>query len=297
MAKANIVIDSITPGTTTAVIKFTFSVKAGYKIKTQDGIRLYYDTTGYPHGGNNSSPFVTIPITTNNSTYVAGEGTHVEYTLTNPAIGSTSIWVQLRMQIWTEDESWHSYYASYRDPQDSGEEITFRLAAHENELFMVANYTNPVEYDDEDGHHTVFYKTWVDFTACIEVPSYDVNYQDINEDWDDANYVTHRVRVRQRINGKFNMRFITWQAYNGFIYLLKNSKKYNGRGSAYVELRLQINDDLDENTVSNPTDFEHMKPTFITGHFFLKMDSNPWAIPVFGHFDKYQSISVTIQEA
>lgn len=291
MAKASIVIDDITPGANSAVIKFHYNTKAAYKVIPTEGIRLYYSTTGTVTG---DSPHVDINITTENSYYTTENGVNVEYTFVNPTY-ETQLWIQLRMQIWTNDDSWHSYYASYRYPKNSGELIEFKSAQHENELFMIAKYSNPVTVTDEDGStYTTYTKTWEDYTQCIALPSYDVNYEDINEDWDDANYVTHRVRVRQRISGKLSMWFSNLPQYNRFIDLLKKSKQCNGNGPAYVELRLQINDDLDEDT---GTGVDDRKCTFSTGLFFIKMDSNPWVAPIFGHYDRYQAVNLTIQEA
>ena len=135
---------------------------------------------------------------------------------------------------------------------------------------------------------------WVDFTDCVKLPSYDVNSEDINEDWDDADYVTHRIVTRKRISGKFEMIFPSIERYRQFLFLLDQSKEYNGEGIAYVELKVHVNNVLDIREGIDPTSSPCI--TYI-GRFFVKIDNNAWVQPIFGHYDKYSPLSVTIQEA
>lgn len=291
MAKASIEIKDITPYPSYCYIRFVFKVKAGYKLKDDESIRIYYSTTGSP---TKNDDYVSITISQDCVIEnVPGVGTVCRYTFFNRTYSNTN-YIQMRMKIWNDSETWESYYASYKSEMVP---ITFRPAGLSQQLFYICEYYNlHDEVGDDDITYPVWDKRWIDFTDCIELPSYDVNYEDTNEDWEDANYFTHRIRVRSKVVGKLDLRFSDIARYNQFLYLLKKSKERNGHGTAYVELMLQINDDIDEYS-SDQAVISEMRCTMGTGLFFVKMDSNPWVAPVFGHYDKYQAISLSINEA
>lgn len=314
MAKGEITLDgAYLKNSTTAIIKFHCNCKNAYHIKLSDSygtysahsgsVRLYYSTTSTV---TKDSDYTTMQMDlTTNTTYVSGRGyvSVIEWPL--PA-QNTTYYVQLRMRLYENDDNdpWRytvGYYASYRAPESpSAINGTEPTPSHDPDkanqpLFMVAEYTDKQTIIDEGGViHDQWHKEFKDFTQYVELPSYDVNYEDINEDWDDANYVTHRIRVRSKITGKLDLRFSDLRSYNYFMTLLKQSKERNGKGTAYVELQVQINDDPDEYTNS---DLSKQRCTFKEGYFFVKLDSNPWVAPVFGHYDKYQAISLSITEA
>ena len=300
MAKASINIKSATPGANYNVIKFVFKVKAGYTIHSDTSIRLYYTPTEGATPTQYSSN-ITLDLTSNNlisMEYNSSDGYLVTYKINKSDINNYSlINAQLRMKIYgysSDGTPYESKYASYKS-------ITFPIEFKEyspyQPLFKIAIYYNYHQVVDEDGTYYVWDKDWADFTGCIELPSYDVNYEDVNEDWEDANYFTHRIKVRSKITGKLDLRFSNIETYNQFLYLLKKSKERNGHGTAYVELMLQINDDIDEYSCATIGDINDMRCTLATGLFFVKMDSNPWVAPVFGHYDKYQAVSLSINEA
>ena len=160
----------------------------------------------------------------------------------------------------------------------------------ERPLFQVATYAAV----DNDTYNIAY----EDFTNCIKLGSYDVNSEDVNEDWDDADYRTHRIVTRRKITGKFEMIFPTMTRQKEFFYLLDRSKELNGEGNAYVDLRVMVNNVLDvskkDATLSDVADMQCIN---YQGKFFIKIDNNAWVQPIYGHYDKYSPLSVTIQEA
>lgn len=319
MAKGKITMEDIyQKDLNTLVVKFTFSCKSGYCIKFSDdygisevdsgSVRLYYsNTAAITSKTPGNSPFITMQMVEGvggNTTKLTNGGWRCVMEVPIPNIGNT-IYFQLRMLLYMDDsdleygQMWnhvYKYYATYKSPtQPDRLDIKTITPGAVQPLFMVATYdSTPYTVSDEDGDHLVYPKDWVDFTNNVSLPSYDVNYEDTNEDWEDANYFTHRVRVRSKIDGKLELLFSDLSRYNQFIYLLKRSKECNGNGTAYVELKLQVNDSLDE---YSSTSYETMRCEMKEGLFFVKMDSNPWVAPVFGHYDKYQAISLSINEA
>lgn len=291
MARASISYESCTSGEESVKIKFKFKIKDGYKTNQSDGIRLYYSTDGTcPTKDNN---YVSIALTDENTEYVPGDGTYVRYIFYKPVPNVSEYNIQLRMKISNSDGSYQSKYASYKAPS-GGTIIKFVAPTINQPLFMIPIYAKTTDPDEEDKIWTI--SEWKDYTSKIELPSYDVNYEDITEDWEDANYYTHRIIPRRKVVGKFNLWFSNLEEYNTFMYLIQKSKERNGNGRAYVELNVQINDDINEDSY-NGTDISTAKCTLLHGYFFLKIDSNPWNAPVFGHYDKYQAIGISIQEA
>lgn len=315
MAKASISLVSITPkNLTTVTIKFRCSCKKGYIIKFNDdyiapasntaSVRVYYSATYNVTGANNCTYVQMHPPEDPNTTelnkncvYMAGGYYECTFDWTKPqdVTSYTKLYLQLRMQLYTADGG--EYYktpASYRSPKNNSSPIEFTTPGSIQPLFQIAAYSNPHDVTEDGIKYTAYEKEWVDFTDCVELPSYDVNYEDVNEDWEDANYFTHRIKVRSKITGKLDLRFSDLTRYNQFIHYVRKSKECNGNGTAYVELKLQINDELNEFSSSS---IGSMRCACEEGLFFIKMDSNPWVAPVFGHYDKYQAISLSINEA
>lgn len=315
MAKGKITLqDLYQKDLNTLVVKFTFSCKSGYCIKFSDtygvsradsgSVRLYYDSTPAitsKTSGGNASPFTTVQMYLNQNTKeLTSGGWECVAEVPVPSIGTNLVYFQLRMLLYNDDpeQNWNStykYYATYKSPiQPDVLGIKQAVIGTTQPLFQVATYGSPYTVTDEDGEHQVYPKDWIDFTDHVALPSYDVNYEDVNEDWEDANYFTHRIRVRSKVNGKLDLWFSDLTSYNHFIHLLKRSKECNGNGTAYVELRVQINDSLDEWSGST---YNEMRCEVKEGLFFVKLDNNPWVAPVFGHYDKYQAVSLSINEA
>lgn len=63
----------------------------------------------------------------------------------------------------------------------------------------------------------------IDFTKYINDSTYNVSSQSVYEEWTDANYKNHRAETRKRIEGSFDMVFVTSSEYDAFINKLGNS--------------------------------------------------------------------------
>lgn len=207
---------------------------------------------------------------------------HVEYTIKNLS-PSTPYLVRPWLFLYKSNGD---AIRGIKDPELSPYIIWTTDYTETQPLFQVAQY--------EISNDEVVGISWVDFTDCIKFDTYDVNYEDLNEDWDDANYVTHRIRARQRVTGKFEMIFPTMTRYKIFLNLLEKSRQYNSNGPAYVQLQVQINNML-ESRSSNYVD--EQKCVLKMGYFFIKMDNNSWFQPKVGHYNEYSTRSITIQEA
>jgi len=159
-------------------------------------------------------------------------------------------------------------------------------------MFCVAKYTYVSITGETVGGLDI---TWEDFTDCIKLPSYNVNSNDVNEDWDDANYTTHRIVARKKIEGKFEMIFPSIERQKYFFYLLDKSRELNGDGIAYVDLKVHVNNMLDYD-LSKDYDPRELPCINYIGKFFIKIDNNAWVQPIYGHYDKYSPLSITITE-
>jgi hypothetical protein len=76
----------------------------------------------------------------------------------------------------------------------------------------------------------------MDLTTLIEVPSYQVNLEDVYEEWTDNNQVTHRDTIAKKAKGSFNVRFESVDQYQAFMMYLKNNKKQNASYDCSVYL-------------------------------------------------------------
>lgn len=137
-------------------------------------------------------------------------------------------------------------------------------------------------------------RSFIDFTNCITLPSYEVNREDVTETWDDANYDQHVIVPTRKIKGKFSMLFPSMERYNEFMDLIYQAKMLNDWSpGACVRLRVQVNNELDYN---NSVNIAKAIPVHEIGNFTIKIDNNPWVKPVFGHFDRYSPLNVTIEQ-
>ena len=181
-----------------------------------------------------------------------------------------------------------------RSPYDNDNEgihftVTTEAYNESRPLFRVAKYSQ----DTVDGYSI----DWEDFTDCIKLPSYEVNSEDVNEDWDDSDYRTHRIVTRKKINGKFEMIFPSIERQKRFLYLLEQSRQLNGEGEAYVDLEVMVNNVLDTGELVYNISMGNVPCISYIGKFFIKIDNNAWVQPIFGQYDKYNPWNVTIQEA
>ena len=158
----------------------------------------------------------------------------------------------------------------------------------EQPIFEIARYTYNETTSNMD-------RSFVNFTDCITLPSYDVSREDVTESWDDANYDQHILVPTRKIKGKFSMLFPSMERYNEFMNYIYQAKINNTWSpNACVTLRVQINNELDYNLKYTTPD--KAAALHEIGNFTIKIDSNPWVKPIVGHFDKYSPINVTIEQ-
>lgn len=81
-----------------------------------------------------------------------------------------------------------------------------------------------------------------DFTQFIEVPSYRVNEEDISDDWEDGNRVTHKNIVRTKIKGSFTLKFTNIEDFDNFFAVINANKVATGMHSGAVLASVYIND-------------------------------------------------------
>lgn len=67
-----------------------------------------------------------------------------------------------------------------------------------------------------------------DITPAIDVQSYAVNREDIFEEWEDGNWITHRVIARTRYAGAFQVGFSKAADFADFTALLAAKKTSGG---------------------------------------------------------------------
>lgn len=304
MAKGTIMINSITPRGTYFIVRIHLNMKSGYEIRS-NSLRMYYSTTpeivhGCPYLTLN--PFADDPadpnilskgITNDGMAYIVCRVPGINDTQLLP---ETTYWLRSFMQLY---KTGGGKYKKYRGPKNPIPEETI-IEGPRQKLFSIASYSNPhPEIDPDTGEETgeTDYDTsWVDFTNNIIVGTYDVNYDDVNEDWEDANYVTHRIVPRSKITGSLELQFSSQYEYNNFIRLWQLNSRVNGNG--YTQLRLQVNNNLDDSIdLLNTTDLDVRRCTRKIGMFFIKLESNPWNVPLFGHYDKYEPIRLELVEA
>lgn len=84
------------------------------------------------------------------------------------------------------------------------------------------------------GAHELFKIGEADFTSFIMVPSYIVNSHDIYEEYADGNRKFRRKVIRQRITGKFSMKFADKSSFLQTISKFKSAKDREGAITATV---------------------------------------------------------------
>lgn len=63
-----------------------------------------------------------------------------------------------------------------------------------------------------------------DITKWIITSTYEVNSEDVVNTWEDANRVTHRDVIRQRVKGKFDLSFANKAECEAFVALIKDNR-------------------------------------------------------------------------
>lgn len=278
----------------TSQIVVTFDIWFSPKYKLTDkSLKLFYTKTP---GSNNQFVYVTKTNALEYTNVIGGAWYRIKYALgsggggEDPLEANTQYYIRPWFQLQNKKGTVKARLAS---PADFPFPETTWTTQRRQPLLEIAkpSTTNP-----SSGSEIPEPMEFVDLTEYITAPSYDVNNIDVTEDWTDSNWTTHRIVPRTKISGKFNMLFRDVESYNKFYNLMKLNRDIYGLG--YTYLRVQINNELDYQTPgSNPNDITSYKCNRSAGLFFVKIDSNPWVEPYYGRFDKYNAISVSIEEA
>lgn len=83
----------------------------------------------------------------------------------------------------------------------------------------------------------IFFKIGTtDLTPWVDIQSYAVNREDVYEEWDDGNWVTHRKIARTRYAGSFQLGFAKTTEFAAFTALLTSQRDAGGYYSvtAYI---------------------------------------------------------------
>ena len=78
-----------------------------------------------------------------------------------------------------------------------------------------------------------------DFTPHITVPSYKVNDEEVYEEWQDANYKTHREITRKQVNGSFKVLYDVVEELDDFFDTIETLKAASDDGS--IEMTVYLN--------------------------------------------------------
>lgn len=268
-------------------VAFMFHPGTVYDFRENTSIRLYYRVDG-------TSVNQSVDVTPQNADvykklpYMAG-WYQVVYIITGLS-SNTDYLIRLHLRLFKKPGSTKIMQPVAKSPVNGPALETTKEYSRVHSLFEIATYPNDLATGNAGDKKTKF----VDFTRYIVAPSYDVNMTDVNEDWTDADYVTHRVVVREKVSGKFNIRFTSVEDYNNFMDTIYQNRQINGKG--YTELKVQINNRLDYDT-GNAVGVSGTSCIQYIGQFFVKIDSNPYAEPYYGRYDKYNDVSVSIEEA
>lgn len=76
-----------------------------------------------------------------------------------------------------------------------------------------------------------------DLTPYTNIQNYDVNLEDVFQEWTDGNWIQHRDIVRTRIQGTVTLGFKTPTDWNAFLALLNNNRTEAG----YFPVSLWVN--------------------------------------------------------
>ena len=156
-----------------------------------------------------------------------------------------------------------------------------------------------------------------DFTDQIKMGTYDVVNSPIEETWDDANYTTHKILVRDKIKGSMEMIFvkvneygdytISREKYYHFLDLIRLSKYDKDTPTGCIQMKVQVNNDVDVGSITDTDldeygtipdrDLSYVRCNIVTANFFIKMDSIPWNMPYYNVGGKeVDSLKIEIEE-
>ncbi|MBQ5473201.1 MAG: hypothetical protein IIT65_00540 [Lachnospiraceae bacterium] len=93
--------------------------------------------------------------------------------------------------------------------------------------------------------YALFTFNGIDYSDKILMPSYKINSQPLYEEWQDANGITHRDYVRNRVSGTFDIYFTDVNDFYTFVNSLKNTRRLD----LTYEITLYINNELTARTI------------------------------------------------
>lgn len=85
----------------------------------------------------------------------------------------------------------------------------------------------------------LFVVNGIDFTQHIKVPSYKVNRDDVYEEWEDSNYITHREITRGKVSGSFTMLFDDATELEDFYDTIETEREASDCGT--VDMTVYLN--------------------------------------------------------
>ena len=147
---------------------------------------------------------------------------------------------------------------------------------------------------------------WFNITKHVVMPSYNVINGLVEESWDDANYTTHKIAVREKITGSFEILFQDRETYYKFFdHIRLNQNEY---GKSYCKLVVQMNNtvnpesiadkDIDPDDPVAEEDLSWVRCRWKSTKFFVKINDVPWYAPWYGVGGKeIEPIKVEIEEA
>ena len=124
-------------------------------------------------------------------------------------------------------------------------------------------------------HSLFIINTILDITENISVPSYKVNLLDGYDEWTDSNKITHRDITHKKVEGTFDMIFLTQESFLSFLAALKLYKKQNGSYDCSVYC------------------VNHMG--VINGEMFIDVEPAD-ILPYLGEYKEYEKLTVTVKQ-
>ena len=76
----------------------------------------------------------------------------------------------------------------------------------------------------------IFFKIGADYdlTPYLDIQNFDINQEEVVQEWVDGSYATHRVFLRKRIQGKVRVGFANETDYNNFLSNMASLKTTTG---------------------------------------------------------------------
>ena len=114
---------------------------------------------------------------------------------------------------------------------------------------------------------SIFIINRTDISKHIVVGTYQINAQDVFEEWVDGNYNNRREVIRDRVAGTFEVYFRNKDEYSEFVQLIEESKTEEG----WMECEVAVNnrDKMYSNRAIYIKKMEPMRDRAITGRDYF----------------------------